>query len=69
MNGQPFIIENKTGAGGSIGTDYAAKAPPDGYMLLAMSASHAVGPGLHKNLAWNPLRDSRQPRASASCPM
>lgn len=57
MNGQPFIIENKTGAGGAIGTDFVAKAPPDGYTLLAVSPSHAVGPSLQKNIAWNPVRD------------
>jgi tripartite-type tricarboxylate transporter receptor subunit TctC len=57
--GQPVIVENKTGAGGSIGTDFVAKAPPDGYTLLLASPSHAVLPSLSKNLAWNPTRDFR----------
>lgn len=56
MNGQPFIVENKTGAGGAIGTDFVAKAPADGYTLLLVSPSHAVGPSLQK-VTWNPVRD------------
>jgi tripartite-type tricarboxylate transporter receptor subunit TctC len=55
--GKPFIVENKTGAGGSIGTDYVAKSAPDGYTLLAVSPSHAVAPALQKSITWNPVRD------------
>lgn len=55
--GTPFIVENKTGAGGSIGTDYVAKSAPDGYTLLAVSPSHAVAPALQKSITWNPVRD------------
>ncbi|MCS4294934.1 tripartite-type tricarboxylate transporter receptor subunit TctC [Comamonas sp. BIGb0152] len=55
--GKPFIVENKTGAGGSIGTDYVAKSAPDGYTLLAVSPSHAVAPALQKSLTWDPVRD------------
>lgn len=57
--GQPVIVENRTGAGGSIGTDFVAKAPADGYTLLAVSPSHAVLPSLQKGLAWDPVRDFR----------
>jgi tripartite-type tricarboxylate transporter receptor subunit TctC len=57
--GQPVIVENKAGAGGSIGTDYVAKAAPDGYTLLCVSPGHAVAPSLIKGVAWNPVRDFR----------
>lgn len=55
--GQPVIVENKTGAGGAIGTDFVAKSPADGYTLLLVSPSHAVTPRLQKNVTWNPVRD------------
>jgi len=57
--GQPVIVENRTGAGGSIGTDYVAKAAPDGYTLLCVSPGHVVTPSLIKGVAWNPVRDFR----------
>lgn len=55
--GKPFIVENKTGAGGSIGTEFVAQSTPDGYTLLAVSPSHAVAPTLQKSIAWDPVRD------------
>jgi tripartite-type tricarboxylate transporter receptor subunit TctC len=57
--GQPVIVENRVGAGGSIGTDFVAKAPADGYTLLCVSPSHAVAPILNKGVTWNPTRDFR----------
>jgi tripartite-type tricarboxylate transporter receptor subunit TctC len=57
--GQPVLIENKTGAGGSIGTDFVAKSAPDGYTLLCVSPGHAVAPSLIKGVTWNPVRDFR----------
>lgn len=57
--GQPVIVENKTGVGGAIGTEFVAKSAPDGYTLLAVSPSHAVLPSVVKNLNWNPVRDFR----------
>lgn len=56
---QPFVIENKTGAGGSIGTDFVAKSPADGYTLLCVSPGHAVVPSLVKGVTWNPVTDFR----------
>src|SRR4051795_2892156 len=44
--GQPFVIENRTGAGGVIGTQEAAKAPPDGYTLLMMSNTQTANESL-----------------------
>lgn len=57
--GQPVVIENKAGAGGSIGTDFVAKAAPDGYTLLCVSPGFAVGPTLIKGVTWDPVRDFR----------
>lgn len=56
--GQPVIVENKTGGGGNIGSDFVAKAPPDGYTLVMGNiGSHAVNPYLIKNMPYNPLKD------------
>lgn len=55
---QSIIIENRTGAGGNVGTEYVAKSTPDGYTwLLGFLGTHAVNPGLYKNLPWDPLKD------------
>jgi len=55
--GQPFIIENRAGAGGNIGTEGVAKSPADGYTLLVASASTAINTTLFKNLSWDLSRD------------
>ncbi|MEO7728610.1 MAG: tripartite tricarboxylate transporter substrate binding protein, partial [Burkholderiales bacterium] len=55
--GQTFIIENRTGAGGMIGAEAAARAAPDGYTVLFTSASLAVNVSLQKKAAVDPLRD------------
>ncbi len=55
---QPFVIENKPGAGGNLGTEVAVRAPADGYTLIINSVGPmAVNPTLYKNLAYNPLID------------
>jgi tripartite-type tricarboxylate transporter receptor subunit TctC len=56
--GQPFVVENRTGAGGNIGTEAVAKAPADGYTLLvAINGPIAVNKHLYKNLPYDPDRD------------
>jgi tripartite-type tricarboxylate transporter receptor subunit TctC len=56
--GQPVIVENRTGAGGTIGTDSVAKAPPDGYTLLfAADATITLAPAVIAKLPYDPLRD------------
>ena len=55
--GQQVNIDNRTGAGGSLGTDLVAKAAPDGYTLLMVSASHAINPSLFKALPFDPVAD------------
>jgi tripartite-type tricarboxylate transporter receptor subunit TctC len=55
---QGVVVENKTGASGTIGTDFVAKAAPDGYTLLfAADASVTIAPNLYPNIPYNPLRD------------
>jgi len=55
--GQQVIMENRPGAGGAVGSELVAKAPPDGYTLLTASISYAVIPASHKNLPYDPIRD------------
>src|SRR5262249_57615945 len=56
--GQQFYVENKVGAGGNIGADVVAKAPPDGYTLLVATVStHAINPGLYTKMPYDPIRD------------
>jgi tripartite-type tricarboxylate transporter receptor subunit TctC len=56
--GQPVIVENKTGAGGVIATDYVAKSPPDGYTLLMSSTGpHTISPSLMAKIPYDPVRD------------
>ena len=56
--GQQFVVENKVGAGGNIGADLVAKAPPDGYtLLMATVSTHAINPGLYRNMPYDPVRD------------
>jgi tripartite-type tricarboxylate transporter receptor subunit TctC len=56
--GQAFIVENKPGAGGSVGTAAAKDAPPDGYTLVAAgSGPFGINPGIYANLPYDPLKD------------
>jgi tripartite-type tricarboxylate transporter receptor subunit TctC len=56
--GQPVLVENRGGAGGTIAADAVAKAPPDGYTLLQNSiTTHGVGPHLYSKLPYDPVKD------------
>ena len=55
--GQQFIVENRVGAGSTLGTAAAIRAAPDGYTLLAVFDSHATNPHLFKNLEFNTVND------------
>jgi tripartite-type tricarboxylate transporter receptor subunit TctC len=55
--GQQFIVENRPGAGSTLGTEYVAKAPADGYTFLMTSASFSFSPGLYPKLRYDSVRD------------
>ena len=55
--GQPVVIENRTGAGGTIGTGLVAKATPDGYTLLISSAAFVISAAVHEKLPYDVTRD------------
>src|SRR5262250_2160219 len=55
--GQPFVIENRTGAGGNIGTESVVRATPDGYTLLLVGLSNAMNETLYNKLNFNFIRE------------
>ena len=56
--GQQVVIDNRSGAGGNVGADIAAKSTPDGYTLFACGvASHGVSPAIYKKLPFDPIKD------------
>ena len=55
--GQQFVIENRGGAAGSIGSDVVAKAPPDGHTLMVHSTTHVGNPHIYKKLPYDTLKD------------
>jgi tripartite-type tricarboxylate transporter receptor subunit TctC len=55
--GQPFIIDNRPGAGGTIGTEAVVRSPADGYTLLLVSGAHTVNETLYDKLNFNFIRD------------
>ena len=57
QTGQTFIVDNRAGAGGNLGAELVAKAPPDGYTLLVATTAHAINKSLFKNLHYDVQRD------------
>ena len=55
--GQPIVIENRPGAGSTIGTDVVAKAEPDGYTLAMVSTTHVISPHLYKSMPYDAIHD------------
>ncbi|HXQ83834.1 MAG TPA: tripartite tricarboxylate transporter substrate-binding protein [Xanthobacteraceae bacterium] len=55
--GQPVIVENRAGAGGSLGTAFVARAAADGYTLLGCSSAFVVNPSLYASVNYDPIRD------------
>jgi tripartite-type tricarboxylate transporter receptor subunit TctC len=55
--GQPIVIENRGGAGGTIGTGLAAKAEPDGYTILIQASAHSAAPAAYPNISYDVAKD------------
>ena len=66
---QQVIVDNRAGANGVIGSEVAAKAPPDGYTLLFVASGHAINPGMYAKLPFDPLRDFAPVALVSSTPM
>ncbi|WP_411878107.1 Bug family tripartite tricarboxylate transporter substrate binding protein [Polaromonas sp. YR568] len=54
--GQQFVVENKAGAGSTIGTDFVAKSAPDGYTLVMISTTHVISPWIYKTMPYDPIK-------------
>jgi tripartite-type tricarboxylate transporter receptor subunit TctC len=65
---QPVVIENRTGAGGTIASAVVAKAAPDGYTLVIVASGHAINPYLYQNLPYDTFKDFRPISFLASSP-
>lgn len=66
--GQPVVVENRGGAGGTAGTTMVVRAAPDGYTLLLSDTSLSISPGLYPNLPYDPVRDLIQISRIAELP-
>jgi tripartite-type tricarboxylate transporter receptor subunit TctC len=55
--GQPIVVDNRAGAGGTIGTTLVARSEADGYTLLVQSSAHVIAPSLYTGLTYDPTRD------------
>src|SRR5678816_3077628 len=69
MWGQTVVVENKTGAGGNLGTDQVAKASPDGYTLLMASGSITINPHIYAKMPFDTFKDLVPITNVASGPM
>jgi len=55
--GQPFVVDDKPGAGGNVGTEFVVHATPDGYTLLTVNSQNSISPALYPDLGFNFLKD------------
>src|SRR5207302_4613005 len=67
--GQPIIVENRGGAGGSVGAGFVARARPDGYTLLMAATGFVVNPSLYEKVQYDPLKDFDQVAELTSFPV
>ena len=66
---QPFVVENRGGSGGVVGTDFVAKSAPDGYTLLMCFVNFAIFPSLYKKLPFDPVSDFAPVTTLAATPL
>ncbi len=66
--GQPVVVEARPGAGGTIASDRAAKAKPDGYTIILLTSGHAVSAGLYKKLPFDAVKDFQMISLATSFP-
>src|SRR3954469_25129909 len=66
--GQPFVVENKPGAGNMIGIESVARAPADGYTLLVVASTLALNSVLYKKVPYDPIRDFAPITLAATAP-
>src|SRR5688572_5200059 len=57
MLGQPVVVENRTGAGGNIGTEYVARQPADGHTVLIAASGHVINASFFDKLPYDPIKD------------
>ena len=55
--GQPVVVENRPGAGGTVGSEFVLRSDADGYTLLANSSAHAANPGMYKEMRYDTMKD------------
>jgi tripartite-type tricarboxylate transporter receptor subunit TctC len=55
--GRPFVVENRTGAGGTVAYAFVAKSPPDGYTLLGVASGYSITPAVFSRLSYDPVKD------------
>ncbi len=67
--GQPFVVDNRAGAAGNIGTEFVLKAAPDGYTLLLALSANAINASIYKNLPFNFIRDAAPVASISTIPL
>lgn len=67
--GRSFVVDNRTGAGGTVAYNHAAKSPPDGYTLLAVASGYSITPAVYSKLPYDPIRDFAPISLAVEAPM